>query len=141
MRAPLNRQSLQELARIRLREAKVLLKGGYYDGAYYLCGYVIECALKACIARHTKRYDFPEKKTVIESYTHDLEKLVKVAEMWPALDEEMDRDPDFADNWDVVKDWHENSRYERHLKREAEDLYASVVDRQHGVLRWIRQHW
>lgn len=119
----------------------MLLKSQHYDGAYYLCGYVIECALKACIARHTKRHDFPDKKRVVESYTHDLEKLIKVAELWPALEWEMDQDPDFADNWYVVKDWEENSRYERHAKREAEDLYSAVADGQHGVLRWIRQHW
>jgi hypothetical protein len=31
----------------------------------------VECALKACIAKRTKRHDFPEKKTVMDSHTHD----------------------------------------------------------------------
>jgi len=68
----MNRHDLRELALIRLREARVLLKNGNYEGAYYLCGYVVECGLKACIAKQTRRYDFPDKKTVDESYTHDL---------------------------------------------------------------------
>lgn len=141
MRALLNRRILQELARIRLKEARVLLKSGHYDGAYYLCGYVVECSLKACIARHTKKYDFPDKRAVTESYTHDLEKLVQIAELSPVLEQEMKRDPDFADNWGIVKDWNEASRYEKHPRRETEDMYSAIVDRQHGVLRWIRQYW
>lgn len=35
---------------------------GLYDGAYYLSGYAVEWALKACIAKNVKRYDFPDRK-------------------------------------------------------------------------------
>ena len=59
-----NRQDLQSLARTRHAEAKALLRAGRSDGAYYLAGYAVECGLKACIAKATKRYDFPEKKSV-----------------------------------------------------------------------------
>ena len=45
------------------------------DGAYYLAGYAIECALKACIAKATRRYDFPDRKKVDASHTHDLREL------------------------------------------------------------------
>jgi len=48
-----NRRDLQALSRIRLTEAKALLRLGHYDGAYYLAGYAAECALKACIAKLT----------------------------------------------------------------------------------------
>jgi hypothetical protein len=47
------------------------------DGAYYLAGYAVECALKACIAKETKRYEFPDKKRVDSSYSHNLDLLVK----------------------------------------------------------------
>jgi HEPN domain-containing protein len=43
----LNRRDFQELALVRLNEAKVLLDAGHFDGAYYLAGYAVECALKA----------------------------------------------------------------------------------------------
>jgi HEPN domain-containing protein len=33
----------------------VLLEAGLYAGAYYLAGYAVECALKACIAKKTAR--------------------------------------------------------------------------------------
>ena len=75
----MNRYEFQELSRIRLREARSLFSAGHFDGAYYLAGYSIECALKACIARRTKRHDFPDKKAVDKSYTHNLEQLVAAA--------------------------------------------------------------
>src|SRR5262249_10273775 len=57
---PMTRADLQQLSRLRRREARVLLDAGHSAGAYYLVGYAVECALKACIARSTRRYDFPE---------------------------------------------------------------------------------
>jgi len=53
----MNRTELQRLSRIRIKEAKFLLDGGCYNGAYYLAGYAVECALKACIAKQTHRHD------------------------------------------------------------------------------------
>ena len=137
----MNRNDLQDLSRLRLREAGLLLRNQRYEGAYYLTGYVIEAALKACIAKQTKRHEFPDRKTVNESYSHDLEKLVRVAGLHRSLDAETRQDKAFEVNWSVIKDWSEESRYERRGKREAEDLYRAVTSRNHGVLRWIRRHW
>jgi len=75
----MNRTDLQRLTRLRLREARVLFDNRRYDGAYYLLGYAVECALKAYIAKQTKRYDFPDKKFVNDIYTHDLNKLLSVS--------------------------------------------------------------
>ena len=75
----MNRNELRELALIRLKEAKSLLDSRNYEGAYYLCGYAVECGLKACIAKKTNRHDFPDKNTVNESYTHELSKLLRLA--------------------------------------------------------------
>jgi len=74
----MNRTDLRNLSALRAKEARVLLDNDCYDGAYYLIGYAVECALKACIAKRTQRYDFPDKRTVNESFTHNLEKLVQV---------------------------------------------------------------
>ena len=77
----MNRAELQELSRIRFSEAKSLLRAGFADGAYYLAGYSVECGLKACIAKSTRRFDFPDKRSVEASHTHNLKDLVKVANM------------------------------------------------------------
>ena len=55
----MNRQDFQALARVRLEEAKALRDAGRPAGAYYLAGYTVECALKACIAKRTREHDFP----------------------------------------------------------------------------------
>jgi HEPN domain-containing protein len=132
---------LQQLSRIRLREAKALLRAGMADGAYYLAGYAVECGLKACIAKETKRHEFPEKGKVDSSYTHKLPDLVKVAGLVRALDELARKSPEFRDNWAFVKSWTEQSRYQRHQPQEAEQLLTAVSDRRHGVISWIKAHW
>jgi HEPN domain-containing protein len=75
----MNRNDFQQLSELRLKEAKALLAAGFPEGAYYLAGYAVECALKACIARKTQEFDFPEKKRVNDSHTHDLGKLLVLA--------------------------------------------------------------
>jgi hypothetical protein len=119
----------------------VLLGAGHWDGAYYLCGYAVECALKACIARRVRRYDFPDRDLATQSYSHNLAQLVRVAGLESQLQADLGGDPALAVNWAVVKDWAERSRYERRRAQEARDLYAATADRRHGVLRWIRRHW
>jgi hypothetical protein len=47
----MNRNEFQRIARARVADARVLLGAKRYSGAYYLCGYAIECALKACIGQ------------------------------------------------------------------------------------------
>jgi len=66
----MNRLTLQRLSRLRLKEARVLLREGMYPGAYYMAGYVVECALKACIAKQTSRHDFPDKQRAFDCHTH-----------------------------------------------------------------------
>ena len=71
----MNRIEFQEIAELRLKESRALLAAGLPDGAYYLAGYSVECALKACIAKRTQEHDFPEQKRAIDSHTHDLRDL------------------------------------------------------------------
>jgi HEPN domain-containing protein len=136
-----DRTDLQELSRIRLKEAKALLKAGMADGAYYLAGYAVECALKACIAKETRRYEFPDKKRVDSSYKHDLAELLKTAKLEKLLAARCAADRIFKDNWETVKSWSEQSRYERLSLSQAQVLLAAVSDRQHGVVPWIKVHW
>lgn len=137
----LTRSNLKDLAGQRLREARVLLHNRQYDGAYYLAGLAVECALKACIARRTRRYDFPDKQLANESYTHNLARLLKMAGLVPILDHDSRTQPTLSTNWAVVKDWDVDSRYTANEQRKARDLYAAISARRHGVMTWIRQRW
>lgn len=138
----MNRNDLKELAQARLREAKVLLDNDEYSGAYYLAGYVIECALKACIAKRTREFDFPDKSTVVDSYTHNLTALVKVAGLQPDLDAEIQNDQEwFGPYWGVIKLWTEHTRYSIIDRSTAANLFEAVSDSKHGVLKWLKRHW
>ncbi|MBL8222305.1 MAG: HEPN domain-containing protein [Bryobacterales bacterium] len=137
----MNRSDFQRLATVRLEEARTLLKHGKYAGCYYLSGYVIECALKASIAKLTRRYDFPDRQFVQGVYTHDLAQLVRLADLDGALNEDIARNPIFQFNWNIVKRWREHSRYELPNKAQADQMFQAAADRRHGVLRWVRQHW
>lgn len=130
----MDRGEFQEIALTRLQEAKVLLENECYDGAYYLFGYVIECALKACIAKKTREYEFPPNvKTVQKLYTHNLQSLLGEVKLILPNDVRI--------NWVIVKEWSEQSRYERHTEKEAEGMYLAVSDPNEGVLQWLKRFW
>jgi hypothetical protein len=137
----MTRKDFQALARTRLADAEALLQAGQFDGAFYLLGFAVECGLKACIARLIRRHEFPNKQMTIDSYSHDLSKLVKTAGLESALNADIGADPHFNANWMVVKDWSVESRYSVPGKLRAEALSNAVNDRRHGVMRWIRQRW
>ena len=65
----MNRADFRQLALCRLEEAEVLLRTRKFSGAYYLAGYAIECALKARLAKQTKRYDFPPEPSFVTDAT------------------------------------------------------------------------
>ncbi len=137
----MDRKDLQSLSRWRLLEAKALLRAGLPNGAYYLAGYSIECALKACIAKNTRRYDFPDKKQVDASYTHNLRELRKLAGLERAFADLIRQDNIFKKNWELLELWSEGSRYKEHTSAEAEKLIEAIGARNHGVIRWIRLFW
>ena len=137
----MNRQDFQQISNIRLRETNALLKARQYSGAYYLGGYVVECALKACIAKQTRRYDFPDKDRVRDSYTHKFADLIKLLEMTNDLKAKMKGDSNFELNWETVVRWSERSRYAKHSQADAQELYDAISDPTHGVLQWLKQYW
>lgn len=138
----MNRKVFQDLARQRIRDARVLLGAACPVAAYYLAGYAVECALKACIARKTRRHDFPSRqKPDTTPYTHDLSQLIKVVGLQEELKKELQGRAAFKINWTIVKDWNEESRYDLTITVEkARDLYEAITRRE-GVLSWVRRYW
>lgn len=138
----LSRASLRKISLTRLLDAKVLLANRRFSGAYYLAGYSIEYSLKARIAQNTKKHDFPDKKTVNDSYTHDLEKLMRLAGLLqPKLEDEIKTNPRLNQFWLVVKDWNEEQRYNDNIdKRTAEDLIEAISNPTDGVMQWIEKN-
>jgi len=136
----MNRNDFQKISRLRVREAKALLDKRLFSGAYYLLGYAVECAFKACIARNTDKYDFPPNpRQVNKIYTHDLEALLKASGLEHELENEMKKNPELERNWSTVKDWKEDSRYKYDIyKLTSRDFYSAVIARKNGVLTWLK---
>ncbi|MBL8796584.1 MAG: HEPN domain-containing protein [Planctomycetia bacterium] len=138
----MNRAELQQLAADRLADAKALLVTKRWAGAYYLAGYAVECALKACIIRHLMASDqFPEKKFSEQCWTHNLSQLFTAAGLKIEFDAAQVADPELLANWGLVKDWSESTRYERKSPANAEQRYEAITDKKHGVLTWIKARW
>jgi HEPN domain-containing protein len=136
---PITRRDFQQLARMQLRAARSLLNARQWQAAYHIAGFAVECALKACIAKRIRRYDFPPKETR-DIYTHDVSKLVQVATL--DLKSEVAASRAFETNWAIVKDWSPESRYDTTVSQQlARDLYRAITGRQNGVMRWIRGRW
>jgi hypothetical protein len=134
------RREFQQLARMRLKDARVLMQSGSLEGAYYLTGLAVECAVKVCIAKNTKRHAFPpNQSTVRDIYTYDLGKLISAAKLQTALDAETSRSDSFKKSWGVVKAWNVESRYMT-KGLNAGELYTAVAGRG-GVMEWLRQRW
>ena len=109
----MNSSDFQKLSAIRLEEARSLLRNKHYTGAYYLPAYVVECALKACIAGKTKAMEFPPKPDIVRDYyKHDLVGLLRAAELKDKLEAKCKSSKKFESNWDAVRYWTEQTRYE-----------------------------
>jgi HEPN domain-containing protein len=136
-----NRIDFQQIAELRLRESKALLADGFSDGAYYLAGYAVECALKACIAKRTQEHDFPDRESR-NYYSHDLEELLGFAKLRIELDQSMKANSAMKTNWIIVQDWSEESRYDKNKTgQEATELLMAIEDQAGGLLPWLRQPW
>jgi HEPN domain-containing protein len=137
----MNRSDLQKLSDARIREAKTLYEAGEYSGAYYLAGYAVECALKARIAKATQLHDFPDKDRASKSFSHRLPDLMRVAKIYDDFELAMRSDPVLEQDWLIVKDWSEQSRYEMSDAEIAGDLIEAIERQGNGVLPWIQRHW
>jgi hypothetical protein len=132
----------RQLADERLEEARALLIVKRWGGAYYLAGYAVELALKACIIKTLMMTDaFPVKDFSKDCYTHSVEKLVGLAKLADLRKIATAADPDLSMNWGVVKDWSEEKRYHLIDQSEAEELFNAIADAGHGVLQWIKTQW
>ena len=138
----MNRRELQQIAGLRVQEAKVLLDNRFYAGAYYLCGYAVECALKACIAKNIRQYEFPDRSTINGFFTHDLENLLGISGLQPALDHERGINREFEANWTMAKEWRVDSRYDLGVGESvARSLFSAITESRNGVLPWLRKWW
>jgi hypothetical protein len=137
----MSRSRLQELAHERIADAQALLAAGRWSAAYYLAGYAVECALKACILMHVERTGiiFVEKEFSKSCFQHDFWSLVKVAGLDDDLKRRLKASPEFAANWSKACEWVSSSRYSEWNETQARILISAITDPTSGALAWTRQ--
>ncbi|MDY3561554.1 hypothetical protein R5W23_002832 [Gemmata sp. JC673] len=142
----MNRPHLQKLAEERLLDAQALLAAERWSAAYYLAGYTVECGLKSCVLRHLDATgaiftDAEYLKSLAGCWTHDIEKLIKLAGLIIEFGKARQADPALDRFWAITKNWSETSRYKEAAENDARELVEAITHEPNGVLRWIRTHW
>jgi HEPN domain-containing protein len=137
----MTRVDLQQLADEKLSDAQILFSAKSWSNAYYLAGYAVELAIKACIAKSFKADTVPDKDVVLKTYSHEFPKLIGTAGLTAELQKQVQASQDFGTAWGVVNEWSPEDRYRSNSEQDAEELIAAVSDTTHGVLAWIRTHW
>jgi AbiV family abortive infection protein len=135
-------EDFKQLAEQRLEDAELLFANCRYPAAYYLAGYAIECALKACICKTIREEAWPTGELKKTYFVHKLGNLLKLSGQEKDFYTAQDSDQALADNWKTISDWAEDKRYNALTTKEmAEALITAVKDQVSGVLPWIKQRW
>jgi hypothetical protein len=83
--------------------------------------------LKAVLAGRFRGDEIPDKGFVNSIHTHSLATLVDRAGLKADLEaRQRHQDQRFATNWEVVKDWNEDSRYEIIPEGDARELLEAL---------------
>lgn len=135
------RSELKTLARLRLKEAECLYRSGFYNGCVYLCGYVVECALKARICKVLNLDEYPADELKF-SKTHDFDVLKLLAglkkDLAPGSNQEL------WENWSVATRWKPELRYQppgQNNQETAGEVIDSIKVSPNGVLTWLAKRW
>ena len=123
----ISRIELKKRAKAKLKDAEVLFNNQRFDGSVYLCGYVIELALKARTCKTLKWNDFPESNNDFRNYqsfkTHNLDILLTLSGLESKI-----KSNNFFD-WNNVNQWNPEMRYGavgNLTKTVAEDMILST---------------
>lgn len=136
------RNEFKQLARLRLKEAETLYSARLYDGCAYLCGYVVEFALKARICKLLGLNEYPDSGKLKNAYAvHDINQLLILSGLQSKLDP---GNVQLFANWSLATPWTPERRYMPKgttNRATAKDILDAVRSTPDGVLRWIMRYW
>ncbi len=134
---------LRELAKTRLTDAETLLREGRFDAAAYMCGYVLELGLKACVCRRLGLSEYPGKRRLKGAFTtHNFEDLLLLAGLSEALT--IHENPALFGKWSVVARWEPDWRYRRAgsvSRGDVDAMLKALREPPDGVLPWLMKRW
>ncbi len=116
---------LQKIAKERLKDSETLFKSKRFEGANYICGYVIEIALKARICKTLNwKEGFPSSGKEFNDYksfkTHNLDVLLRLSGVEEKIKTE------FLSEWSSLADWNPESRYEPIGTAKSQDVEIMI---------------
>jgi hypothetical protein len=82
-----------------------------------------------------------ERRWAESCWTHNLKHLLELAGVRSAFETDWLTSPELEQNWLIVRDWDESSRYVLRNKGKARQFYEAITEKKHGVLSWIKAHW
>ena len=139
----MTRTELKDLARQRLKDADALYDARDYDACFYLCGYVVELALKARVCKVLNLTEYPETGFRGAFKTHDLNELITLAGLSCAI-VPSPTSTGLYQNWNTVLKWNPESRYSpvgTTAQQQALDYLEAVRSKPDGVFTWIKKRW
>ena len=145
-----NTQELKEIALARLKTSQILINANDWDGAGYMLGYVLECALKAVICKTLKLLDYPQytknEKTDAYFMTHKFDQLLIASGMdyifssrgpadafkyWSTFTEE------YPGDWPTMR--YDRQRQKQFDEIKVQKLYNVLTEKKRGILAIIEQ--
>ncbi|MBC3784997.1 hypothetical protein [Spirosoma utsteinense] len=105
------KSDLKRIASARLADADALFSASRFDGAAYLCGYVVEIVLKLRVCKTLQWEGFPESRKEFDGLasfkTHNLDALLHLSGVENKIKQF------YFSDWSTVKAWDPESRYSR----------------------------
>lgn len=131
MKSRIRQTDLDSLAKERLLDAEMLYKSNRYDGAIYLCGYVLEYTLKGQICKHNGWIEFTPLNNSTSFTIHSLDELLKLSGKENEILQKVNKD------WLFVKNiWDPSSRYS--AKKYSESDCLTFIECTKAVIKEIQ---
>jgi len=135
---------LKKIAESRHREAGILYSKGCYDGAVYLCGYVVEVALKARICKNLNLDEYPDDLFTVKDLfsTHKFQRLLLLSGLQSQMTLNKGRLPIY---WSLLtNNWSPENRYlaiGTYSQQDARDILEALGHKKCGFFTWIKKQW
>jgi len=136
---------LKKIATTRLREARVLYKAGFYDGAAYLTGYVVEISLKVVICKNLNIDTYPDEGNDKKFFrSHDFDRLLLLSGLSEKINAKNKTSTGLFANWSLITQWGPERRYVKvgtYNKKDVKEILDALVNRNDGFFNFIKQIW
>jgi len=145
-----NLEDFKSISNLRLKTAKILIDGKDWDGAAYMLGYCLECALKAVICKTLHLVAYPEntRNDKVDSYfmTHKFDQLLTPSGMEDLFSARGQKDvfigwseftQEYPGDWPAMR--YDRQRLKQFDELKVKKLYNNLVKKKCGVITVINK--